>query len=146
METIEFKPKKAQEEMFGFILVVVIITIIGLGFLLLINPKQIENKNSQLDNLLYSVVSYNYGDANMKALLEECSGNSIGCDKAKKTLQEIMSKALDKGSLSVGKQLQGYNLSVTNMPDITEGNLTGNKIGSFIPISETTIVKLEFYY
>ena len=49
------KSKKGQEEIMGFMLIVVMIIVIGLGLIFFLKPSQNEEKNLQTENLLYKL-------------------------------------------------------------------------------------------
>jgi len=140
--------KKAQEEMFGFVLIVIIVMVIGLVFLFLMKPKEAELKNFQIDNMIYSMLSYTAGDKNVRELIEKCYDNDQeACDSAKKALKDILEIVLEKSSLVVGQQLYGYSVNITNCDIlITKGNLTGNMFGSYTPVTKDIFVISNFYY
>jgi len=146
------KNKKAQEEVFGFVIIVVMLAIIGLIFLFFYKPQnqnlELEkNAKTKISNLLYSIVSYDSQGVSFKKMTEECNMGS-GCDLLSATLSEMLDKSLEKGSLTVGKQIRGYSFDITDTINMTKGNLTGNMIGSSVPVSSSgdLIARLSFYY
>lgn len=146
---IKKKGKKAQEEMLGFMLIVVIVIVVGLVLLFLIKPKKAELENVQIDNIIYSTLSYTPGDKSVRELVEDChDGDEEACESAERTIEEILDVALKESNLVVGQQLHGYSLNVTNcnIPLITKGNLTGNMFGSYTPVTRDIVIISEFYY
>jgi len=117
------KNKNAQQEISGFVLIVVIVTIIGLGLLVLsIGRGEIEKPASiEISNLLESAMSYttdcsiNEGYRELGDLIkacyknQNCYDNKNSCDVASSTLDSIISKSLVIGENSPNK---AYNLSV----------------------------------
>ena len=49
--------KKGQEEILGFILVVVMVVVIGLAFLFFLTPRAQERQDLEMENLLYAWLS-----------------------------------------------------------------------------------------
>lgn len=141
--------KKAQEEMFGFMLIVAVVMIIGFVLLFLIKPKEAKPENAQIDNMIYSMFSYTVGDKSVRELTEKCYDNDQeACKSAKDVISNIIEVTLKESSLVVGQQLYGYSLNITNcnIPLITEGNLSGNMFGSYTPITKDIIAISKFYY
>lgn len=146
------KNRKSQEEIFGFVLVVVVVTIIGLFFIFVMKPKQEEKKNLQLDNLLYATLSYSVGEKSIKDIIEDCySGNNDACNNVKAQISMLLDKALEKSSLVVGKQIKGYRFSVEGVEavDIMKGTTTSTQEGTEMPVALGMTIKsirLSFYY
>ena len=148
--------KKAQEEMVGFMIIVVLIIVAGLLFLLLQKPEQIDLKNDQTANLLYSMISYSSGYQNkpLGEVIGECDICSEepceACRIAEKEIHEIMKVSQEQGGFVAGKQINGYVFNASGYRELVvkEGVLKGNKIGSFAVIQsgKDVIVTLHFYY
>ena len=147
--------KRAQEEMFGFILIVVLLVVIGLILLFFMQPKPVEPERSAvISNLLYSMLSYSVNETPVKDIIEECySEGQFGGEDACVYLEDLFGNMLNvslrKGSLVVGKQLNAYSLVLEGKFNVTKGDLEGDRISSYIPIkvnSETRDVSLSFYY
>ena len=147
--------KKAQEEMFGFILIVVLLVVIGLILLFFMQPKPMEPERSAvISNLLYSMLSYSVNETPVKDIIEECySEGQFGGEDACVYLEDLFGNMLNvslrKGSLVVGKQLNAYSLVLEGKFNVTKGDLEGDRISSYIPIkvnSESRDVSLSFYY
>lgn len=147
--------KKAQEEMFGFVIIAVLIAVAGMMFLLLQKPQQIELKNGQTSNLLYSIISYSSGYSNkpLGEVIEECDlcdKECIMCDTAERELKEILSIAQKEGGFISGNQINGYILNASGYKElvIKDGELRGDKTGNFVVIQsgKDIIVTLYIYY
>lgn len=147
--------KKAQEETFGFLIIVALIMVVGMLFLLLQKPEQSTLENKQISNLLYSIESCtsSYQDKQIREVIEDCyNGNDDACETAKQEMEEMLDIALKEGNFIVGSQLKGCSLNVSNSEElffIKKGEISGNMIGSVDIIHaspEDVVVKLKFYY
>ena len=146
--------RKAQEEMLGFILIVVLIVVIGVVFLFLAKPKIKLEKNIQIDNLLYSIMEYTVNNKQMKEVIKECyeEGDESRCIELKRSIEDMLNVMIAKSGMVIGKQLVGYSLNITNSEPvlaIREGSLTGNMFSSYHVIlaePKDILVKLRFYY
>jgi len=134
--------------MFGFALIVVILMVVGVIFLFFLKPKETKLENVQIDNMIYSMLSYTAGGENVRELTEKCYDNDQeACDSAKKALKDVLEVMLKKSNLVVGQQLYGYSLNITNCNIlVTKGNLTGEMIGSYTPITKDIVAISKFYY
>jgi len=155
------KAKKAQEEIFGFVIIVAIIILIGVVMLFFIKPAPVEQKKeAQIENLLSSMLATTSScEKPLKEVIAMCYRNeqclSAGaCDIARKEFSEMLDAALEQGALAVGKQLKGYMLNVTIdsatlLQPLKKGSSAGNMLGSvvYIPVAGTEIaINLRFYY
>jgi len=150
--------RKSQEEMVGFVIVLVLIVVSGLLVLLLQKPKQTDSRNDQISNLLYSMASYSseYQDKPLGEVIEECDlcneKTCEACKIAEKEIAEIMSVSQKQGGFVVGKQIKGYIFNASGYKQLIiqepDGELKGNKIGSFVVIQsgKDIIATLHFYY
>ena len=114
---------KAQQEILGFVLIVVIVTIVGLGLLTLsIGRGEIKKSVSvEISNLLEAAMSsttncsINEGYKELGDLIKACYKNQNcydgenSCEVAGSNLKEIISQSLGVGDNSPNK---AYNLSV----------------------------------
>ena len=139
------KNKKAQEEMVGFALIVILVAVILLVFLgFSLNKSRGQNiKSYEADSFLQSMLQYttqckdNFGYLSVKDLIFACSsGNqcldgSDSCSTLNSTLEGIMNQSwiIEKGS-----PIKGYELSINssngNTILIKTGNSTLNSKGS----------------
>jgi len=67
----QFRSKRGQEEIIGFMLIVIMIIVIGLALLFFMKPKQAEQKDSQMDNLVYSLAATTYEGQDIGARIDE---------------------------------------------------------------------------
>lgn len=120
------REKKAQEEMFGFVLIVVLVIIIGLVFLAFSLKKSrpsILQKSAQIDDLLntmmVSVTKCRIENENLsiKELIRKChenencdDGNS--CEILKKEINETLILALGNSTEIRNKPIHGYSFSI----------------------------------
>lgn len=161
------KNKKAQEEVFGFVIIVMIVIIIGVvffAFALRRPTENIEPKSSQLDDLLQATLSYTTNctindKSDIRYLIRTCQTNPLKdcettdnvCTFLKNELDEILKEFL--GQNLANNYVHGYSLNISGPGkpiEIEKGNQTGNYFGSSIPLptaqGEDILVKLRFYY
>ena len=148
------KQKKGQEEMMGFVLIVLVIVIMGLVFFAFSARKHgdsVWQKSSETDDLLSSMLAYTTdcrvsgSNISIKELIRACSESPKDvcrntqenvCEKANKTLNEMLSAL----NINVAdKPIHGYNLTVATSDNDNEvplpimvsiGNQTGNSFVS----------------
>ncbi|MCL6500471.1 MAG: hypothetical protein K6T16_00345 [Candidatus Pacearchaeota archaeon] len=160
------KNKKAQEEVFGFVIIVLIVMIIGLVFFAfsLRKAEIIEPKQYELDDLLQAMLSYTTdcaiggSEKSIRELAREChnsptrkcDNNLIACDVLNEELDSMLEKFLEQNIARA--YVHGYELNISNSRQvsyITGGELTGNYIGSSRPIptlpDQDIKVNLRFY-
>ncbi len=165
------KNKKAQEEIFGFVIIVLIIMIIGLiffAFSLRRASEAIEPETAQLDDLLQASLSYTTDcriaaeNQSIRDLIKKCYNAPIGkcennnikvCDNLNENLENMLNSLLGKKEEIAHAYVHGYILNISNSEQISlieEGNLTGNYFASSVPIpslrGENIWVELKFYY
>jgi len=133
--------KKGQEEIMGFILVVVMVMMIGLGFLFFFTPKAPERQDLEMQNLLYAWLSTTIEGKDVSSMIENCYG---ACDLSKETV--ILDNAIDAKFGRGASSLNGYSLNVTGTAEFyySKGNLTGNYRTAFVPVKDND-VRLKFY-
>lgn len=117
--------KHSQEEMVGFILIVVLVSVIALVFLgisIIRQPKQ-EYKSSEVSNFLGSFLQYTtacesrYFPLSMADVIKdcaeseakECDNGQLACSVMNSTTEEILSAAWAYGNASY---LRGYEFSI----------------------------------
>ena len=124
------KIKKAQHEIVGFVLIVLIVSIVGVIFLSITlgNPKTEKQNSVEVSNLLEAsmyqttscAINYIPQYRNVQDLVKECykdkSGNSRNClngenvcEQLEINLKEILGKSLDVNENGVNK---GYNIDI----------------------------------
>ena len=117
--------KRSQEEMIGFILIVVLVSVIALVFLgisIIRQPKQ-EYKSSEVSNFLGSFLQYTtacesrYLPLSMADVIKDCAesrakkcdNGELACGVMNRTTEEILSAAWPYGNESY---LKGYEFSI----------------------------------
>ncbi len=159
------KPKKAQEEMVGFGLIIAIVAIILLAFLWFSLTKQhTENLESyEVESFISSFLQYNtecenyrYGHLNVQDLIFYCDDEKIcengrnGCDILKETVNDIIEESWPIVDQST---IKGYYLNISvdgkNMINLEKGNNTDNSKGYLEDIKKSqgrAIIEFSAYY
>lgn len=138
--------KKAQEEMVGFALIIIIVAVIALIVLAILNKKPAAPEESrELSNFLESMAQYTTDCSSspnsyysMKELIracsmgEKCFNGKLVCDILNKNLDSML-----KESFPTGEQVKSYYLTIEHNATTTKeilviGNATcaGNKKGA----------------
>ena len=132
--------KKGQEEIIGFILIVVMVMVIGLVFLFFMSPRQTETKDPEIENLLYSWLATNIEGSDVKGIISHCYTE---CDLSNAVV--ILDSAVTKSGLI--NRVNGYSLNITGTTEFSyaKGNLTGNARTAVVPLEDNE-VKLKFFY
>ena len=139
-------PKKAQEEMVGFALILVIVAIIMLVFLgfSLRSPQKESVESYEAESFLQSVLQYTTGCENNVEKLsiqklvfscvkkEECLNGEKSCDILNSELDQILSESWKIGE---ERPVKGHELTIaTNKNEsiigIRNGNMSGNSKGA----------------
>lgn len=167
--------KRAQEEMFGFVIIVVLVIIIGVilfVFSLKEKPLDTTQKQAMADDFNHVLLSYttdckgtDNARMNIKKLIEECkirpsykcNGLDEGyCNYLNKTLTNITKNLL--GNETIGdKFIKGYELRVYPLQEnitisrgnttLTGGSYTSNKAsGLMVKNGEELYLKVTYYY
>jgi|GEM_PF-5100002 len=138
--------KKGQEEMVGFLLVVVMVMVIGLVLIFFLRPKEVEERDFQLENLLYAVLKTSAEEKTISERIEECE-NDVGCEELKGFLGEITERAFLRAGFIVGENILGYEVNISEGMEYykSSGNLTGRSRGA-ATIVRNSLVKIKFYY
>lgn len=160
--------KKAQEEIMGFVIIVLVVMVIGLiffAFSLRRSSESIEPKQAELDDLLQTAIYYtteckiNNQEQNIRELVRKCyNSQSASCDDNMNicnTLNNTIEKMFYEflGQNIAQQVVHSYTLNISNSKQITyieDGQLEGNYFGSSLPIAtlqgEDVLIKLRFYY
>lgn len=152
--------KRAQEEMIGFVLIVIIIAVILLVFLSISLKKSSKYPDSpEIDSFL-QVLSYYTSDCvadyepnylEIRSLIKECSMNSLcldgrsACDALNTTLSEIVEASWPVGPDYPNK---GYSLNITYSNgyfNLEKGNKTINSKSAIENFNDFDIV-FEVYF
>ena len=154
------KTKKVQEEMVGFVLIIVLVSVIAVVFLGISLRKGASEKNSlEIKDFLYSSMLYSvdcsFQVENVRDLILACY-NSEACDSGSSCeLLEDTYLRMINSSLRLGEsaKYQGYVLKIVsgeeNVLSASSGNSTKSLVGSNIKILtyESSInISLKMYY
>ena len=151
--------KRAQEEMVGFALIMVVVAVILLIFLsfILSNHKVKEIQSYEVDSFISSVLQYTSncsdysGKLPIRDLISKCKNNQRcldekeSCDVLNKTLLEILSKSW-KSPL-----VKAYELNITKENQETliflkKGNKTNTFKGSTPQVINQVEIEFRVYY
>jgi len=140
-----YRNKKAQEEMVGFAMIIVLVFIILLAFLgfSLSKSKNVPLENYEVENFLQAALQYttdcqtSLDYLSVQDLIfsceakEQCLGEKDSCEALNSSLNELFEKAWPIGEDRPNK---GYEFSVETGEEpilyIKEGNLTKNYKGA----------------
>lgn len=138
--------KKGQEEIMGFMLVVILIVVIGLTFVFLAKPKEVQERDLGVENLLYSIVGTSYDSQTIRDRVKGCE-KGRDCENLGDGVIEIMDAALSGSDIAVGKNLRGYSFNMSGgvIYFLSDGNLTGQSKGAATVVGDT-LIRLKFYY
>ena len=131
--------KKAQEEIVGFMLVVILVVMIGIGFLFFFTPKQAERQDLEMQNLLYSWLAVTMESGNIETVIDNC----YQCDL--NPAISILDSAISKSGLI--NSINGYSLAINGSAETyySSGELTGSSKAA-IALLQNNEIKLKFYY
>ena len=159
--------KKAQEEMVGFALIIVLVSVIVLIFLgLSLRDSQKETIESyEVESFIQAFLQYttdcgDYRDSHLSVqkLISTCSQEEVclderdSCDVLNSTLTEIVEESW---KVEGDRPIKGYELEIVLedgtriIPLISKGNSTGNSKGvlqPFAPLGEDYEVYFTAYY
>jgi len=134
---MDINHKKGQEEIMGFMLIVIMVVVIGLGLLFFFTPKPAEQKDLDLQNLLYSWLAVTLDGNSIEQAIDDC----YQCDLSNET--DILDKAMEK----ISNNVNGYSLTINGTADsyYSKGNLTGQSRAA-VALLQNNEVKLKYYY
>ena len=153
-------PKRSQEEIVGFALIIIIVSVIlliFLGFTLNKQPKE-ELRSDEVESFLNVVLSYttecmderNFGFLSIRELIKDCS-QGLSCYDGKNTceileedLKQITQKSWDMTRYN-GYEMKLITQNKTLIPVIKAGNLTGNYKGNLEEVDEIEFT-FKIYY
>ena len=153
--------KKGQEEMVGFAVIVVIVSLILVFFLVFSLNTKPQTNSYEASSFLQSAIHYTTtcqinGDyVSVNDLIssciqnETCSNQQNSCDVLNQTLSEMMGKSWPAGQ---NFPVKGYNLTIVsnfgNVLSIQAGNITATYKGAqeIIPISSAKITAFVTIY
>ncbi|MGB9708036.1 MAG: hypothetical protein ACPLXC_01780 [Candidatus Pacearchaeota archaeon] len=161
--------KKAQEEVMGFVIIILLVIIIGLVFFAfsLRQGTVVEPEKAELDDFINSMLVYTSNceiSAKNQTIRElarqcnnnpnkKCGNNQEVCDLLNNTLKDMFEKLQGAGTQIANSYIHGYEFNITGSHQITyiaEGTQEGDYFTSttFIPTGQAQdiTVKLKFYY
>ena len=155
------KSTKAQEEIVGFALIIIIVAVVLL-FLLsfsLNSPKKESIESYEADNFLQSALQYTSKceissiNRSVQNLIFDCVDNEIcsneinSCEVLNSTLREISGESWKTGE---NNPLKGYELRITENDNevlgIKEGNITENYKGALQELPGRIKITFKAYY
>lgn len=143
--------KKGQEEIMGFMLILVLIVVIGMFFMFMLKPRVTQSQQSvQVENLLSSIKHVNSAcDKEMQEVVIMCSrdemcGEQDACSYLKGEIKTIIDTATEKAGMGA---VMGYNLTIASLNfEIFEGNKTETSMAAISPLQGDMSMQLTFYY
>ncbi|MBU2522820.1 MAG: hypothetical protein KKE23_00835 [Nanoarchaeota archaeon] len=141
------KGKKGQEEIVGFLLIVLIVIILGVIFLFMFNDKPIETQDSQVENLLISMIGTTIDGKTIGERIENCERGD-GCDVLSNNLNNLTDMVFKKMGYSLGRNIKGYNLTISEGMEYSnaKGNATAKSVAYAMVVGMRSFAKLKFYY
>ena len=122
------KFKKGQEEMMGFVLIVMIVVVMGVVFLLFSvrqSAKSMTKESTEMSDLVDSILYYttdcqsaSWANLSVKEVMQGCSngkscmGGPSYCTQLNTTLSGLLPKFRTELELS---RIHGWNLSISNL-------------------------------
>lgn len=161
--------KKAQEEIMGFVIIIMLVIIIGIVFFAFAirQGTVVEPKQAELDDFVNSMLAYTSNceiSAKNQSIRElarqcnnnpskKCNNNNNVCNVLNNTLENMFEELQGSGTQIANAYVHGYEFNITGAEQITyiaEGAQEGNYFASstFIPTGQAKdiTVKLKFYY
>ena len=153
--------KKAQEEMIGFALIIVLVAVILLVFLSfsLRNPEKKLVESYEVESFVLSFLQYttdceSRGEPrSIQKLISDCDKEKMcedekeACEVLNSTINELLKESWKIGE---NRPIKGYNLEITSgekeMIKIDEGNKTRNSKGFAEYLPEDVSIIFEAYY
>lgn len=133
---------KAQQEMVGFILIVVLVVVAAMVFLLIsLRKPAVENQDIQTQNMLSSIIFYTTDCAivaepdfeDIGHLIKSCKQgrrcsnlNEMACNYLNETLKNVLDNLTNTDSQISAYQLDVFQNNSGNLIKIIKGNCTGD--------------------
>jgi len=140
--------KKGQEEIMGFMLVIIVVVVIGIGLLVIMKPEVSEKKDFQVENLLYSLTETTYEGQDISSRIRDCE-NGYGCVELGEGINVLLETVFSKSGITIGKNIKGYEMIMSGEGgveyNLLEGEITGQSRGSATVIGNT-MIRIKFYY
>ncbi|MBI5803331.1 hypothetical protein HY448_01455 [Candidatus Pacearchaeota archaeon] len=155
-------PRKAQEEMVGFALIIIVVSVILLFFLVFTvkNSERESVESYEVESFIQSSLQYttqcrdNLEFLSVQDVIYECLNNNLclngqdACDVLGTTLEEITENSW---SISSNSAVKGYELMIKEnneslIPSISKGNKTSNSRGSAQYLPKNIGITFTAYY
>lgn len=158
------RSKRSQEEIVGFVLIVIIVSVILLVFLSfsLRNSKKMEIESYEVEGFIQSFLQYtsdcedSTGFLSMQNLIFSCGNNEMCLDgRSACETMELILKEICESSWNVGEEtpIKGYGLRISSGGEeiflFNKGNITQNYKGAAQPFSrigEDYEISFKVYY
>jgi hypothetical protein len=158
--------KKAQEEMVGFVIIVLIIIIVGiifLGFSIRQNKSQTQ-KQQEITDLTWAILSYTTNcsvneQKDVWGLIKTCDTNPsqlcdnglTTCSSLNSTLRDILKNLIGTNANLVNRSIHAYSFNIaghkpTSNIKITQGNTSGSFFDYYTFIPTDINLSMRFYY
>lgn len=152
--------RRSQEEMVGFVLIVVLVTVIALVFLAInMNKPAQKLPSAETESFIQSAMRYStecYSSAenvyDIKDLIKACSdseiclNNKLSCDVLNDTLYGLFKESWRPG---INNSVKAYSLKITRdnrtIISLKEGVASGTKSGSSVIITSDIMVYFDRY-
>lgn len=148
------KSKHSQEEMVGFVLIIILVAIIALVFLAINLRKAPQIQDSkEVNSLIQSILKYStdcYSSSEIRSSIRElvtscannenCVDEKPACDVLNSTLWNILTSSLTPGPEKLNKAyiLKVFDETNHTILSLKEGICTGSKVGSYELVSSTS--------
>lgn len=144
------KIKKGQEEMAGFVLIVIMVVIMAVAFLFLMRPKVESKKDLQAGNMLNSILESSEAGKTIGEMIEACVTTDLQCTETTDAIGKRLNASLSSYGLVLNRTIQGYVFNATSEGSTTPIILKDGKttLSSTMAISPRgrVEVNLKFYY
>ena len=157
------KNKNGQEEMVGFVIIIIltaVIFVVLLGISLRKPAASVQQESYELESFTQAMLSVTSScvlgyEGNYQSVQDiviacndekECLSGEKSCIVLKQELQNMMDASWLVGE---ERKIKGYQITVQldgKMIELKEGNTTRNSLGSMQPLAENTSLAVRLYY
>ena len=140
--------KKGQEEIIGFVLVIVLVIVVGLFLLMISKPKASQESDNQLDNMLSAIIGTSVNGMTIGDGIGDCEQGN-GCDVLQGNLTGIIDLAFSKGGYALGRNIKGRDFEISGGMQFSymKGNVTSRSLNPAFPTRvKNSLVTLTVYY
>lgn len=138
--------KKGQEEIVGFLLIVLIVIILGVVFLFMFKGNSSQEESPKIENLLNALIGTTVDGKSIGGRIENCERGE-GCEFLAQGLTNLTDTVFDKMGYSLGRNMKGFNLTISEGMEYSYsgGIVTSRSVADAIVV-KNSLVKLKFYY